>query len=437
MRGAAGRARRAAGSVRRAAGSVRRAAGSVRRAAGSVRRAAGSVRRAAGSVRRAAGPALAAAALVALAGCGGGSDGGGSTTTTATVQRTTRVEVVKGADPTGRFDPQAIYRRDAPGVVTILSGFGSAEGGDQSGGLGSGFVISATGEIATNAHVVTTGEGASIRKAGEVFVRFADGNQVDAHIVGFDPFSDVALVKVDPKGLTLRPLALGSIDAVQVGEPVAAIGSPFGEEQSLSVGVVSATDREIESLTGFQTSGALQTDAAINSGNSGGPLLDGAGRVLGINSQIRSSSGSGSGVGFAVPVDVVRASLAQLRRSGHVRYPYLGVSTQGVYPQLAARFALGTERGAMIQQVVPGGPAAKAGIRAGTQRRTFQEQTWRIGGDIVTAIDGRTVRMDADLARALDGHAPGDAVTLRVVRGGKARDVKVTLGTRPLQSPRG
>jgi 2-alkenal reductase len=360
-----------------------------------------------------------------------------NTTTAATVQRTTRVEVVKGADPTGRFDPQAIYRRDSPGVVTILSGFGRAGSSDASGGLGSGFVVSSTGEIATNAHVVTTGAGASIRKAGEVFVRFGDGNQVDAKIVGFDPFSDVALVKVDPKGLTLRPLTLGAIDDVEVGEPVAAIGSPFGEERSLSVGVVSATDRAIESLTGFQTSGALQTDAAINSGNSGGPLLDARGRVLGINSQIRSSSGSGSGVGFAVPVDVVRRSLEQLRRSGHVRYPYLGVATQGVYPQLAARFALGTDRGAWIQQVVPGGPADKAGLRAGTQRRTFQEQPWRVGGDVVTQIDGQTVRQDADLARVLDGRAPGDRVVLTVVRGGKARQVPVRLGTRPLQSPRG
>ena len=374
--------------------------------------------------------AVAALATCALAGCGGGA-------TTDAVQRTTRVEVVKGADPTGRFDPQAIYRRDSPGVVTILSGFGRAGSDDQSGGLGSGFVVSASGEIVTNAHVVTSGAGASIRKAGEVFVRFGDGNQIDAKIVGFDPFSDVALIKVDPKGLTLRPLTLGSIDDVQVGEPVAAIGSPFGEEQSLSIGVVSATDRSIESLTGFQTSGALQTDAAINSGNSGGPLLDAGGRVLGINSQIRSSSGSGSGVGFAVPVDVVRRSLEQLRRSGQVRYPYLGVSTQGVYPQLAARFDLGTQRGALIQQVVAGGPADRVGIKAGTERRTFQEQSWRIGGDIVTRVDGKAIERDADLARALDGRAPGDKVTLTVVRAGKAREVPVRLGTRPLQSPRG
>jgi S1-C subfamily serine protease len=268
-------------------------------------------------------PAAALAGLVAAAVAGAGCGGGGgddAKTVTSTAQRTTRVEVVKGADPSGRFDPQAIYRRDSPGVVTILSAFGQGDGaGEEGSGLGSGFVVSDAGEIATNAHVVTTGEGASIRKAGEVFVRFADRNQVSGRIVGFDPFSDVALVKVDPSGLTLRPLPLGSAEDVAVGAPVAAIGSPFGEERSLSVGVISATDRAIESLTGFQTSGALQTDAAINSGNSGGPLLDAGGRVLGINSQIRSSSGSGSGVGFAVPVDVVRRSLDQLRETGSVR----------------------------------------------------------------------------------------------------------------------
>jgi S1-C subfamily serine protease len=393
-------------------------------------------------MRRALAVAGVATALVA-AGCGRDASGGGGagsgsgstspSTVADTVAKTTRVEVVKGADPTGKFDPQTIYRRDSPGVVTILSADASGGGG----GLGSGFVVSGTGEIATNAHVVTTGEGAAIRKAAEVFVRFGDGNQVGAEIVGFDPFSDVALIKVDPKGLTLRPLKLGSIDDVHVGEPVAAIGSPFGEERSLSVGVVSATDREIQSLTGFSTSGALQTDAAINSGNSGGPLLDAGGRVLGINSQIRSSSGSGSGVGFAVPVDVVRRSLAQLRAAGSVKYPYVGVSTSGVYPQLAEHFDLGTRRGAWIQEVVPGGPGDKAGLRAGAKRATFQEQPWRVGGDIVTKIDGHPVGQDADLARGLDDRMPGDTVTLTIVRGGATRDVSVTLGTRPLQSPRG
>jgi 2-alkenal reductase len=376
-----------------------------------------------------------AVSVLAVAGCG--RSGSSETDTTTVATHTTHIEVIKRADHPGAFDPQTIYESDAPGVVTLLSGFGKAGTADQSGGLGSGFVVSAAGEIVTNAHVVTEGEGSSIHKAGEVFVRFGDGNQVSATIVGFDPFSDVALVKVDPQGLTLRPLTLGSVADVAVGEPVAAIGSPFGEEQSLSIGVVSATDRSIESLTGFQTAGALQTDAAINSGNSGGPLLDAGGRVLGINSQIRSSSGSGSGVGFAVPVDVVRRSLAQLRRDGEVKYPYLGVSTSAVYPQLAAHFKLGTDHGAWLQAVVSGGPAEHAGLRAGTKRETFQERPWRTGGDIVTRIDGRAITKDSDLARALDDQTPGAVVTLTVLRGDDVRTVRVKLGTRPLQSPRG
>jgi S1-C subfamily serine protease len=382
-------------------------------------------------MRRAfAGAALAGAVALAAAGCGGSSGDDDA----KTVAKTTRVEVVKGDDTTGSraFDPQAIYRRDSDGVVTLLAA--SASG---AGGLGSGFVVSSSGEVVTNAHVVTTGEGRSIRKASEVFVRFGDGNQVDGKIVGFDPFSDVALVKVDPEGLTLRPLALGEIEDVKVGEPVAAIGSPFGEERSLSVGVISATDRSIESLTGFQTSGALQTDAAINSGNSGGPLLDAQGRVLGINSQIRSSSGSGSGVGFAVPVDVVKRSLAQLRETGTVKYPYLGVSTSEVYPQLNARFKLGADRGAWVQVVVPGGPADRAGLRAGGERVTFQEQPYRDGGDVITKVDDVAVKTDEDLARSLDGHTPGQTVTITIMRDGKQQQVPVKLGTRPLQSPRG
>jgi S1-C subfamily serine protease len=376
----------------------------------------------------------AALAGAGAGGCGGSSkdDDGGRGATTAEATRTQAHDGAGSDDGARAFDPQAIYRRDSDGVVTILA---AERGGG--GGLGSGFVISDSGEVVTNAHVVTTGEGAEIRKASEVFVRFGDGNQVSGRIVGFDPFSDVALVRVDPKGLDLKPLALGSIDDVTVGEPVAAIGSPFGEERSLSVGVISATDRSIESLTGFATSGALQTDAAINSGNSGGPLLDGQGRVLGINSQIRSSSGSGSGVGFAVPVDVVKRSVQQLRDTGTVRYGYLGVSTSEVYPQLDAHFRLGTDHGAWIQTVVPGGPGDRAGLRAGTTRSTFQQQTWREGGDIVTKVDDREIRTDADLARALEDKRPGDEVRMTIVRDGRSKVVPVTLGTRPLQSPRG
>jgi len=283
---------------------------------------------------------VALCALAALVtGCGGGE--------TRTVRtETTRVEVLQNAGgetrARGAFDPAAIYRRESPGVVTVISrGLGATQGQGSGGGLGSGFVISGEGEIATNAHVVTSGEGAAIRKAERVFVRFQDDNQVPARIIGFDPFSDVALLRIDPKGLTLRPLPLGGTKDLVVGSPVAAIGSPFGEEQSLSVGVISALDRSIQSLTGFDTVGAIQTDAAINHGNSGGPLLDASGNVLGINAQIQTSTGEGSGVGFAVSVDTVRRSLDQLRETGRARYAYLGVATSPVYPQLASAPYLG------------------------------------------------------------------------------------------------
>ena len=379
------------------------------------------------------GVAIAVGTLV-LAGCG--HSGGGGSTGTAAGPTTTRVEVLKQLPPaertSGTFDPSAIYTRESPGVVTVIS-TGLDSGGDE--GLGSGFVISATGEIATNAHVVTSGEGKDIRKAGQVFVRFKDGNQVPAKVIGFDPFADVALLKVDPRGLTLRPLPLGDDRTARVGAPVAAIGSPFGEEQSLSVGVVSALGRSIQSLTGFKTPGAVQTDAAINHGNSGGPLLDAAGRVIGINSQIQTSSGDGSGVGFAVPVDTVKRSLAQLRTSGHARYAYLGVQTAMVYPQLAQRFGLRADHGAWVQSISPGGPAAAAGLRGGSDKQPFQDMTYDVGGDVITAVAGKTVRTDEDLARWLAAYRPGHQVTLTVVRDGRSRSVRVRLGDRPLDAP--
>jgi S1-C subfamily serine protease len=381
-----------------------------------------------------------ARALGAVAIAGALAAGCGGHTTTRTVQSTTtKVEVLEQAGKAeGGFDPSSIFKRDSPGVVTVIS-TGLEDPGTDSrdeAGLGSGFVISGDGEIATNAHVVTSGAGASIHKASSVFVHFADGNQVAAEVKGFDPFADVALLKIDPAGLTLRPLALGSTRDLHVGAPVAAIGSPFGEEQSLSVGVISALDRSIESLTGFATTGAIQTDAAINHGNSGGPLLDGSGRVLGINAQIQTSTGDGSGVGFAVPADLVRRSLAQLRRDGRARYAYLGVSSVAVYPQLAEHFDLPVRSGAWIQDVTSGGPAQRAKLEAGDDEERFQERTFRKGGDVVTAVQGRPVHAESDLARILLDYEPGDTVTLDVRRGGERRQVRVKLGERPLDAPR-
>ncbi len=392
-------------------------------------------------------------ALLAIAGCGGkdapgGGDGSSSGGPVRTVERVTTVEVVRapGDDgaraASGAFDPTAIYARDSPGVVTVFSVLGaSGSAADPSGGggegIGSGFVIAGSGEVATNAHVVTDGTGAAIKQAKEVYVAFADGNEVSARIVGFDPNADVALLKIDPAGLTLRPLSLGSTRDLRVGTPVAAIGSPFGEPQSLSVGVVSAIDRSIESLTGFEISGAIQTDAAINRGNSGGPLVNAKGEVLGINSQIQTTSGGGEGVGYAIPVDTVRRTLDALRSEGKVDYAYLGVATTRIYPQLARRFGLPVSKGAWVQNVVGGGPAEKAGLRAGTSRTRFQARTVIPGGDIIKAVDGRVLGDDADLSVALATHKPGDKVTLRVYRDGKPRSIVVTLAARPQQADSG
>jgi S1-C subfamily serine protease len=385
------------------------------------------------------------AALAVLAGCGGGDDndapsGGGGDEPRS---QTTRVEVIENSGQEGGFDPKAIYKSEAPGVVTVISLFGSSgldsvlnEGGE-GGGVGSGFVLNGEGEVATNAHVVTTGEGDAIRRAREVYVSFADGNQVEADIVGADPNADIALLRIDPEGLKLRPLPLGESASVEVGEPVAAIGSPFGEEQSLSIGVISAIDRSIQSLTNFSISGAFQTDAAINPGNSGGPLVDGEGRVIGVNQQIKSTSGGGEGVGFAVPVDAVKRSIDMLRKDGSADYAYLGVSSVELYPQLVEKFDLDVDKGAWVQEVNAGGPAEKAGVRGGSSPVEFQAQSFRPGGDVITKVDGKPIEDSAQLADLIADYEPGEKVPLEVHRGGDTREIEVTLGERPLGNPAG
>jgi S1-C subfamily serine protease len=386
---------------------------------------------------------VAGLAALAVAGCGGGGSGTSSGSAAAPVTRTvttTRVQVVQpsAAVAGGRFNAARIYRRVAPGVVTVVSVFQSGAvpsplgGGGGASALGSGFVIARNGEIATNAHVVTNGTGSSLRRASSVYVKFEDGNEVPAKIVGADPNADVALIRVDPKGLNLRPLTLGRSDGLQVGAPVAAIGSPFGEPQSLSIGVVSGLNRTIDALNRFSISGAIQTDAAINHGNSGGPLVDANGRVLGINSQIESSSGGGEGVGFAVPIDKVRRSVGELRKTGHVAYAFLGVSTVGVYPQLAQRFGLPVTHGAWLQQVDSGTPADRAGLKAGSGGDVaFQASRYTPGGDIVVAVDGKKIVRDTDLGDIIATKHPDQTVTLTIYRDGHRQDVHVKLAARP------
>lgn len=389
--------------------------------------------------------ALLGASPFALAACGD-DDAGPATQTgaataspTATVRSAEDLPTQDGQSTSGRgvaIDARKVYDRFGGGVVTVLAR--GSSGDEESGGLGSGFVISGGGEIVTNAHVVTTGTKNDPRPAKEVYVRFADRNQVEATIVGTDRFNDVALLQVKPAGLDLVPLRFAGPTDAKVGDPVMAIGSPFGEEQSVSIGVVSALDRSIQSLSGFDTVDAIQTDAAINRGNSGGPLLDARGRVLGINSQIETSTGDGSGVGFAISAETVSRAVDQIRRVGSASYPYLGVSTVEVYPQLAKRFGLGTDTGAWVQLVPKGGPADEAGLRGPTSAtpRSFQVGTYRTGGDVIVGIDDRPVRSSTDLAEVAQRFRPGQTVTVHVVRDGRRRDVRTKLGRRPTTAPR-
>jgi S1-C subfamily serine protease len=375
-----------------------------------------------------------AAALIA--GCGGGGGDDPSTPAVSATQTATQV-VVQASD--GSFNPAQIYKDVSPGVVTITSVFSGSTtdvlGGGGSAGQGSGFVVDKDGDIVTNAHVVTSGGhlngGGTPREAKQVFVEFGDRNRVPAEIKGFDADADVALIKVDPDGLDLKPVALSDRSSFTVGEPVAAIGSPFGEDQSLSIGVISATNRTVEGLTNFGIDNAIQTDASINPGNSGGPLLDAKGQLIGINEQIASSSGSNSGVGFAIPVTSVRYSLDQLKADGKVEYAYLGVTSESLYPQLADHLGLDTDSGALITDVVDGSPADDAGLKGSTDEETFQLQRVKTGGDVVVAVDGSPVVENNDLSKLVARHKPGDTVTLEVIRDGNKENVDVTLGSRP------
>jgi S1-C subfamily serine protease len=373
-------------------------------------------------------------ALALLSGCGSDGDGGGSGTTTTAEAPPPQVIVQTSEDG---FNAAKVFREAALGVVTIRSVFdgGETDSSDPFGGPsaaeGSGFVLDSSGHIVTNAHVVTD-DGAGRKPASEVFVEFPDRNVVPAEIVGFDPFADVALLKVDPDGFDLHPLKLGDDSELVVGQPVAAIGSPFGEQQSLSSGIVSATNRSVRSLTQFQIEGAIQTDASINPGNSGGPLLDADARVIGINQQIETSSGANDGVGFAVPVSAIKRSVAQLKEDGVVEYAYIGVSSQALYPQLARRLGLDTEFGGLIAEVVPGGPADKAGLQGGDERVRFQAGAYQTGGDVILSVNDREVVLPDDLARFISSYRPGEEVTLKVLHeDGEVEDVRVTLGKRP------
>jgi S1-C subfamily serine protease len=366
-------------------------------------------------------------ALALLAGCGGGNSGSSGTSAVEAVKTTTQVVMQTASEG---FDAAKVYREASPGVVTIRSIF------DESAAEGSGFVLDTKGRIVTNAHVVTDGEGSERKEAKVVFVEFPDRNEVAAKIVGFDPFADVALLEVKPDGFALHPLELGDDHDLVVGQPVAAIGNPFGEQQSLSVGIVSAIDRSVGSLTQFQIEGAIQTDASINPGNSGGPLLEAGARVVGINQQIETNSGANNGVGFAVPISAVKRSLAQLERNGSAEYAYIGVSTQALYPQLAAKLGLHTDHGGLLAEVIPGGPADEAGLKGGDEKVRFQGIPYQAGGDTILAVEGHPVVEPDDLARYISDFQPGDEVELDVLHdNGDRETVEVKLSKRPVAEP--
>jgi 2-alkenal reductase len=335
----------------------------------------------------------------------------------------------RGAADAG-FDAAAIYSDRAEGVVTIYTVFQGSNGGGQ----GSGFVVDADGTILTNAHVITNvGDESPERGADAVFVEFSDGERVPAEIVGWDVFADVGVIKVDPEAHELSPIPLGDSDEVAPGNAVAAIGSPFGNTGSLAVGVVSATGRTIPSLTSvYSVADAIQVDAPINRGNSGGPLLNAEGGVIGINAQIRSESGNAEGVGFAIPINIARRSLDQLAATGRVAYAYIGVRTQTVTPGIAERFKLGAEQGALIQGVEDGTPASRAGLQGGGREEAYNGLTVTVGGDQIVKIGDQDVESADDVSRIVTHDLlPGQRVPFVVIRDGKRETIEVTLGERP------
>jgi S1-C subfamily serine protease len=333
------------------------------------------------------------------------------------------------------FSPARIYAARLPGVVTIFASFGSTTG---EAAQGSGFVVTPSGYVLTNAHVITNageqGPAAVPSPAERVYVEFSDHDRVPARIVGWDVFDDVGLLHVDPRLHAVEAVPLGRSSRVAIGEPVAAMGSPFGNENSLAVGVVSAR-RTIRSLTSeYSVVDALQTDARITHGSSGGPLFDAAGRVIGINAQINSDTGSNDGgVGFAIPIDAARRSMRQLIASGRVTYAYAGVQTEELTPSVARRLSLPVSRGAVITRVQPDSPASKAGLREGERDVDVEGVSFRVGGDVIVAVGGRPVRSGDDIVRAVSGLAPGATVRLTVYRGTQRLVVRLRLAARPLR----
>ncbi|HEU5264987.1 MAG TPA: trypsin-like peptidase domain-containing protein [Gaiellaceae bacterium] len=337
-----------------------------------------------------------------------------------------------------------IYERAAPGVVRInatstststaprsLDPFGSPlPSVPSSSALGSWFVIDKAGHIVTNYHVV--------QGADRVTVSFSNRDTVRAVVVGTDPSTDVAVLRVQTSATALTPLPLGDSDKLRVGDPVVAIGNPFGLDRTATSGIVSALQRLITAPNSFTIDHVIQTDAPINHGNSGGPLLNSRGQVIGVNTQIETgNTASGNvGIGFAVPSNTVKDVVAQIMRTGRVEHAYLGISGQAVTSDVAKTYNLPAEKGVLVGSVTTGSGADKAGLKGGDTQVVVEGETYVLGGDLIVSVDGKEISSIEQLRDAIADHKPGDKVSLVIYRGADKSSVTVTLGRRP-PSPQG
>jgi S1-C subfamily serine protease len=333
------------------------------------------------------------------------------------------------------LSPEAIYREDAPSVVLITDTRTQTVPGslflppskEQVGSLGSGFVIDRQGDVVTNDHVVQGAQG--------IRVGFSNGASYPATIVGADPSTDVAVVRVKAPSSALRPLTFDDSSKLQVGDPAYAIGNPFGLDRTMTAGIVSAVGRDIESPNGLTIPKAIQTDAPINHGNSGGPLLDRDGRVVGIAAQIQGGTVNANvGVGFAIPSDTARSVVEQLLANGHAQHAWLGISLVTIDPAVARVVRGMPEHGVIVERVIKGSPAAKAGLRAARNEVTMNGVSIPVGGDTIVAIEGKPVETSAQVADAVATRKPGDRITLEIVRHGAHENVTVALGNVPALS---
>jgi S1-C subfamily serine protease len=364
----------------------------------------------------------------------------GSTTTTTVVREAPASPASATSSSTG-LTINRIYQRSKAGVVQINTssvvsrvvpdpffGFGVPQQ-ERRQGLGSGFVLDRKGHVLTNFHVVQD----VYQGKGEISVSFSNRERVKATIVGVDPSTDVAVLKVDTKSRALTPLPLGDSDAVRVGDPVVAIGNPFGLERTVTAGIVSALQRQLSSPSRETIDHVIQTDAAINHGNSGGPLLDAKGRVIGINTAIFTGSSleqGNVGIGFAIPIHTVRDVARELIQSGKVEHPFLGVEVQAINPRIARLFHLPVTHGLLVQKVVKGSAADDAGLRAGTTNVVVGGESYRLGGDLIVAVDAKQMRRPDDLRSLIETKKPGDDIDVAIYRGAERKTIDVELGRR-------